>query len=292
MQLSDNITFSLGLNAATTLRALEAFQPPNRRIYDARFDYSILPLFWRGFMLPGIRHLLVYLLQRSAMGTPGMLLCRTRFIDEALILALQSGCQQVVCLGAGYDTRAYRIPGIEATRFFELDLPIPQQLKRDHFQKVLGGLPKHVTFVPIDFNQQSISIELPAAGFNSDHKTFFIWEGVTQYITAEAVEDTLNFVSGSAPGSQVAFTYIERGIVDGLARSADDQRIMSRVERRGMPWIFGLESSELDAWLGRRGLKLSDQADASEYRKRYVSPVGRQMQIYAGEKMALAEAAS
>jgi methyltransferase (TIGR00027 family) len=292
VQLSEKFTFSSGLNAATTLRALEAFQPPDMRIYDASFDYSILPLFWRGLMLPGIRHVLVYLLQRSAMGTSGMLLCRTRFIDEALILALQAHCQQVVCMGAGYDTRAYRISGIETARVFELDLPISQQLKRNHFQKVLGSLPKHVTFVPIDFNRQSISLELPAAGFDSDHKAFFIWEGVTQYITAEAVDDTLKFVSGSAPGSQVAFTYIERGIVDGSARSADDQRIMSRVERRGMPWIFGLESSELDAWLARRGLKLSDQADASEYCKRYVSPIGRQMQIYAGEKMALAEIAN
>jgi methyltransferase (TIGR00027 family) len=289
MEKTSKLIFKFGLNLATAIRASEAFQPEEKRIYDARFDSSILPVFWRGLMLPGIRHVIIFLLQKFAMGTPGMLFCRTRFIDDALILALETDCQQVVCLGAGYDTRAYRIPGIETTRFFELDLPTPQNLKREHLQHVLGSIPAYVTFVPIDFDQQIISDEMAAAGFNPDLRTFFIWEGVTQYITAEAVDSTLMFISHSTPGSQIAFTYIHRGIVDGSARSKVDQRIMSRVGRRGMPWIFGLDPNEIGDWLEIRGFNRIDQADASEYRRRYLSPVGRQMNIYGGERMALAE---
>lgn len=286
---TDRVIFSLGLALATAIRATEAFRPENERIYDAQFDYSILPIFWRGLLLPGIRQLLILLLEKFAMGTPGMLFCRTRFIDDALVDSLERGCEQVVCLGAGYDTRAYRIPGIERTHFYELDLPVPQSLKREHMGKVLGDLPTNIIFVPIDFDQQSIEDELTAAGYQTGVQTFFIWEGVTQYITAEAVDATLRFASRSAPGSLVAFTYIHNGIIEGSTRSQIDERIMERIERRGMPWIFGLDPHELDEWLAKRGFRLVDQANAAEYRARYITPVGRQMNIYEGERMALAE---
>jgi O-methyltransferase involved in polyketide biosynthesis len=71
-----------------------------------------------------------------------------------------------------------------------------------------------------------------------------------------------------------------------------DQRIISRVARRGMPWIFGLAPIEIELWLARRGFKLVDQADAAEYRRRYVTPVGRELNIYEGERMALGEVES
>lgn len=292
MKKPNRIVFGLGLHLATVLRATEAFRPKHEQIYDAGFDYRMLPFLWRGLMLPGIRHAISALLARVSMGTPGMLLCRTRFIDDALVASLATGAKQVVSLGAGFDTRAYRIPGVEQTRFFELDLPTPQSLKREHIQKVLGSIPAYVTFVPINFNRQSIKDEMAAAGFQSGIQTFFIWEGVTQYITTEAVEATLKFATSAAPGSQIAFTYIHQGIIDGSARSAIDQTIISRVSRRGMPWVFGLDPAGVEAWLIERGFNLVDHADASQYRARYLAPVGRQMTVYEGERIALAEVVS
>jgi methyltransferase (TIGR00027 family) len=281
--------FGIGLALATAVRAIEVYRPERERIYDARFDYALLPAFWRWLMLPGVRHGLSALLERTGMGTPGMLWCRTRFIDDALANALEAGVQQVVCLGAGFDTRAYRLPGVERTRFFELDLPEPQSLKREHLQKRIGSLPAHVTFVPIDFNRQSMTDELAAAGYHPGVRTFFIWEGVTQYITAEAVDATLEFATSAAPGSEIAFTYIDRGIIDGSNWSKIDQRIMSRVQRRGMPWVFGLDPTEVEEWFEGRGFRLVDHAGATDYRARYLAPVGRQATIYEGERMVLAE---
>jgi methyltransferase (TIGR00027 family) len=289
MSIPNDFVFRLGFYSATAIRATEAFYSEEDRIYDARFDYKVLPPFWRGLLIPGVRHVIVALLAKGGMGTHGMLLCRTRFIDDALAAALKKGIRQFVCLGAGFDTRAFRIPGIEATHFFELDLPTAQQIKQKRLAKVLGTVPPHVTFIPIDLNRQNTKEEMQKFGFQMGERTFFIWEGVTQYITAEAVEDTLRFVADTAPGSQIAFTYIRRAILDGTARSAIDQRIMSRVEKRGMPWIFGLDPSEVETFLGQWGLKILDHADANEYRTRYVTPVGRQMDIYAGERMVLAE---
>ena len=290
MKRPRRIAFEFGFAVGTAVRAIEVFRPKGERIYDARFDYELLPAYLRWPMLPGIRHVLSAVLDRAEMGTAGMLWCRTRFIDDALVDALQARVEQVVCLGAGFDTRAYRIPGVEGRPFFELDLPEAQGLKREYLQRRLGALPAHVTFVPIDFDRQSISEELEAAGYRPGARTFFIWEGVTQYITAEAVEGTLRFASKAAPGSRMAFTYVDRAIVDGSKRSKVDQQIMSRVARRGMPWVFGLDPDEIAGWLERWGFKLLDHAGAAEYRARYLRPKDREATIYEGERMVLAEA--
>jgi methyltransferase (TIGR00027 family) len=217
-----------------------------------------------------------------------MLLCRSRFIDDALAVALQHGAEQVVSFGAGFDTRAFRIPGIEVTQYYELDLPEPQRYKQRRLEKYFGAVPGHVTFIPIDFDRQDIAGEMAGAGFRQGIRSFFIWEGVTQYITASAVDATLAVVRRSAPGSRIAFTYIHAGIIDGSSRSEMDQRIMARVARRGMPWVFGLDPEKIGDWLEDRGFRLVDRADAAAYRARYVTPVDRELAIYEGERMALA----
>ena len=288
MSGTSKFSFNLGLNLSTALRATEAFQPEGQQIFDAEFDYSLLPTLYRGLLVPGFRKLVLVLLEKSGMGTPGMLFCRTRFIDDALTDWLRTGKQQVVCMGAGNDTRGYRIPGIEHTHYYEVDLPIPQMLKREHMKKVLGEIPANVSYVAVDFEDQDLDLELKKAGFRSDVQTFFIWEGVTQYISEEAVTAVMGLAAQAPTGSQLAFTYIKVGIIDGTSRSEVDQRIMNRVAKRGMPWLFGLEQEQLDVWLGKQGFYLIDQAGADEYRQRYLTPVGRELSIYRGERIALA----
>lgn len=289
MSQTSKFSFELGLNLSTALRATEAVQARDQRIYNAEFDYTMLPKTWRILLLPGIRHLILGLLEMSGMGTPGMLFCRTRFIDDALFDWLEGGKQQVVCLGAGNDSRAYRIPNIEQTQFFEVDLPVPQMLKREHMHRVLGVNPVHVIYTPLDFDTQELGAELSRAGFRSGIPTFFIMEGVTQYITEEAVENIFRFAAQAPTGSRIAFTYIKREIIEGSVRSRVDQRIMKRVARRGMPWFFGINGEILEGWLNQRGFKLIDQAGAEDYRERYLDPVGRRLNIYAGERIVLAE---
>jgi O-methyltransferase involved in polyketide biosynthesis len=113
---------------------------------------------------------------------------------------------------------------------------------------------------------------------------------VTQYITAEAVDATFRYVSrAAAAGSQIVFTYIHRGIINGSARSETDEIFVSATQRGGVPWIFGLDPAELAEYLAARGLALVDHAGTSEYRARYLEPLGRQMSVYTGERMALAQ---
>jgi methyltransferase (TIGR00027 family) len=289
MSQTSKFTFELGLNLSTALRATEAVQGMDQRIFDADFDYRMLPKTWRLLLLPGPRHLILGLLESSGMGTPGMLFCRTRFIDDALADWLDGGEQQVVCLGAGNDSRAYRIPGIAHAQYFEVDLPAPQALKREHMQKMLGTIPPQVTHTALDLNTQDLAAELVKHGFRLEIPTFFIMEGVTQYISGQAVDKVFRFAAQASKSSRFAFTFIKREIIDGSARSSIDQRIMKRVARRGMPWVFGIDEQKIEEWLNQRGFKLVDQAGAADYREMYLDPVGRQLNIYTGESIVLAE---
>ena len=167
-------------------------------------------------------------------GTLGAILCRTRYLDDVVRRLLAQGLEQLVILGAGFDTRAYRIAALDRIQVLELDLPGSVRLKRIRLEKVLGAVPGHVTLVGIDFDWQALGAVLQDAGFQGGSKTLFLWEGVTQYLTAEAVKGTLEFVS--AVGGAVAFTYVPQGIIDGSARPDWFESLLSFARRAGSPF--------------------------------------------------------
>jgi len=239
--------------------------------------------------LPGLGAWLLAKRDRRLPGIMGNLLCRTRYIDDATEDAIRDGADQVVILGAGFDSRPYRIPGMAQCRVFEVDHPTTQAWKRKRLSQILGALPPHVTFVPVDFNRQTLDAELDRAGLRPAASTFFIWEGVTQYITANAVDATFRFVSeAAAPGSRIVFTYIRRGVIDGTIRMDGREEILSETQRRGEPWEFGIVSEELASYLATRRLTLVEDAGAAEYRCRYLEPSGRKMTLFEGERTVLA----
>lgn len=284
---------ALSALAAASLRATEGCRPPEARLFDDPITLCCLPPLWRGMTkmlcLPGIGPVLFALRERVTPGVVGNLLCRTRYIDDALCTVLEAGIDQVVILGAGFDTRPYRLGGVERVRVFEVDHPAAQGLKRKRLERALGGPPPHVTFVPVDFDRQRLDEALAVVGFRPDLRTFFIWEGVTQYITGRAVDATLRTISRLAGvGSRIAFTYVWRGIIDGSARSKVEERIVAFAERMGSPWIFGLEPVGVPAYLVERGFALIEDAGAEVYRERYLEPLGRRVRTWEGERMVLA----
>jgi methyltransferase (TIGR00027 family) len=90
------------------------------------------------------------LYDRIAKGVVGFIIARERYIDDYLITCLQQGFNQIVILGAGFDTRAYRINGIDKTKVFEVEHPATQMVKLEKLQKIIAPLPDRVTFVPVD----------------------------------------------------------------------------------------------------------------------------------------------
>lgn len=128
-----------------------------------------------------------------------------------------------------------------------------------------------------------------AAGFEYGRRAFFIWEGVTQYITAQAVDSSFGFISSTAdPGSQIVFTYDHLGIIEGTARSKTDEQSFSLAQQGGVPWMIGLDPSEIQAYLAERGFEFIEEVWTPGYKDRYLKPIGRQMAIFAGERAALA----
>ncbi len=198
---------------------------------------------------------------------------RTRFIDETLVAAVRSGCRQVVILGAGFDSRAYRFrsawPGL---RFFEVDLPATGAVKIAKVKQIFGAIPPGVSHVAIDFNKQSLAQVLGAVGYRRDVKTFFIWEGVTYYLSAQGVDSTLRFIAqGSAPGSRLVFDYMLHSLVaGGYKKDPRTRELFRRVAARGEPYRFGIKESQIKAYLRQRGLRLLEHLGRDEMLKRFL----------------------
>jgi methyltransferase (TIGR00027 family) len=179
-----------------------------------------------------------------------------------------------VILGAGFDCRAYRMPLLVRTRVFEVDQASTLAAKRRRLGQVLPGLPPYVRFVEVDFNRQHPEDALEAAGYRGDLRTCFIWEGVTNYLTAVAVDGTLRWIGSAVAGSRVLFTYVQRS---ALAGTAGGKRLGGLLQRVGEPWTFGFDPVELPAYLAERGLRLIEDIGSREYRARYMRPDGLHM---------------
>jgi methyltransferase (TIGR00027 family) len=209
-------------------------------------------------------------------GSRGTVAVRTRYIDDVLVDALRRGVEQIVILGAGFDSRAYRIGGIERTRVFEVDHPITQAEKKNVVARRLGALPPHVTYVPIDFSTHTLDMMMPGSGFRAAARTFFICEGVTHYLSAPAVDAVFGYVARSgAAGSRMVFTYIHRAILDGPMIFAGADATLATVRRAGEPYTFGFDPAELPQYLASRDLTLTEDVGANTYRERYLNPLGR-----------------
>jgi methyltransferase (TIGR00027 family) len=257
-------------------RAIESRRPPATRLFDDPFAPRFLGWRFRTALhlarLPVIGAAMPWSLVDGHWSGPRRTVAvRTKYIDDCLVDALRHGAKQVVILGAGFDCRAYRIPAITQSRVFEVDHPATQVTKK----RRLRTLPSQVTYVPIDFTAGTLDAVMRAAGYRLDVTTFFICEGVTHYLPAETIDAVFRYVGQSAPGSELVFTYIHRGMLDGSAQFAGADNTLATVRRAGEPYTFGFEPADLPSYLAARNLALVEDVGADTYRERYLTPRGR-----------------
>lgn len=271
-------------------RALETYQPIERRLVDDPFAMRFLPPAYRFLVhflrTPILGPALLSKRERQIPGVAGNLLCRTSFIDEALLEGQRAGIKQVVILGAGLDSRAYRLRE-DAVRFFEVDHPATQAWKRSRAMKCCPV--EQVSFVPLNFETQELSEAMSSSGFRTGTASIFIWEGVTQYIHAEAVDQTFAYLADAgAAGSLLVFTYVHKGVLDGSLQLPGAKGFLAELESQGEPWVFGIDPAELSGFLAERGFTLVEDVGADEYRARFLQPLGRTMNLFEGERVAVA----
>ena len=273
-------------------RALESSRrPPHTRLFDDPFAYFFLRPTLKGVVqlshAPLLGAAVPKLIDLRWPGARSSGIARTRLIDDYVFASLRENLDQVIILGAGFDCRAYRIAGIEKTRVFEVDHPVTLSKKKEGVRHIFGALPKHVVYVDVDFNTQSLGQAMLDSGFNANERSFFIWEGVTNYLTEQAVGSTLSYIGG-VRGSRIVFTYVHRGVLDDSATFVGTRHIRKTLQRVGETWTFGFYPEQLQVYLSERGLDLIEDVGASEYRERYLGAYGRRMTGYEFYRVAFA----
>ena len=174
---------------------------------------------------------------------------RTRFSEDALAFALEKGVRQIVVLGAGLDTIAYRGTFPNPSHVFEVDHPATQAWKRQCLEDAAIPIPDSLTFVPVDFEHQTLAQGLAAAGFDPKQETFFSWLGVVPYLKEETVWSTLNFIASLPNRTHVVFDYSDRPETLPTEWRADHEKNAARVADLGEAWVTFFTPAELHAKL-------------------------------------------
>jgi len=279
---------------AAFLRAAENLLPEDKRLFKDPYSEKILPPLYKFFVIlmhpPKIWNFLIKWIEKSSPGVIGGIICRTRYIDDVLNSAIKEGVGTVVNLGAGMDTRAFRIPGIENIQYFELDSPELQKVKRSYIDKKIGELPSNVSLVPIDFNSQDLGEELKKAGYALSSKTLFIWEGVTQYISKEAVDNTLKYVAQASTGSSIVYTYVLESFINGShIPDGLNSLYKTMLNKKNPLWFCGFDPCEMHEYLSKYSLSLIEDVGHEEFLERYIKPKGRDLTLMEIERIVLAE---
>ncbi|MBN1437958.1 MAG: SAM-dependent methyltransferase [Anaerolineales bacterium] len=209
-------------------------------------------------------------------------LARTKELDAAFLAALEARFDQIVLLGAGFDTRALRFAGRNrGTRIFELDVAPTLDPKVEILRRKRIPLPDELTFVRINFDKQELAAALAQAGFRRGRKDLFLMEGITMYLTASAVDRNFAFIrQHAAPGSRVVFDYIYASVLRRENRRYGEREIFETVSRAGEGWTFGLEDGEAESFLEQRGFRLIAHHTPAELQRKHLTakngtPLGR-----------------
>lgn len=253
------------------LRALEQHQAPARRILDDPYAKEFLfspSLRWLAGAAWRVRAV-AYFLKFWAPGGQELLTIRARLVDELAVAQVAQGVQQIVLLGAGFDTLAWRQDkALQQATIFEVDHPATQHAKHQAAERI--GLPDNLRFVAVDFEREDFTEKLRAAGFAATQPAFFSWVGVSYYLTEGAVADTLQRIAASCPrGTKVVWDYMLAEVVAGTTPNREARDKARRAARLGEPWLFGLQPEQLEAYLARFSLRLLHDYEPEELRARY-----------------------
>ena len=264
-------------------RLIESLAKPDRRIiYDPYAKNFVLGA--NIIKLMGHR-LSVWLGNKIIPGMHEHLISRTRYIDDLIEESTFANIEQYVILGAGYDSRAHRLKLPSKLKIFEVDQSEVQELKR---LRLPDNMPNResITYVNIDFNHQSLKEQLINVGFDQNKSTIFTLEGVSQYISREALDATLKEVADLNPNSnsKIFISYVNKLLKEdskacfGKGYSKPEKAvsfITNSAAKMGEPWISFYSAEEIESILSQNNFTLIENKTLADLNSKYFTPVDR-----------------
>ncbi|MFT3825029.1 MAG: SAM-dependent methyltransferase [Chitinophagaceae bacterium] len=255
-------------------RALETKHPADKRLFSDPYAIHFLEGSYRFAamvsVLPFARKLVHNIGHKRIPGAFSSGIARTKYIDDLLQHTIEQGVQQVMILGAGFDTRGLRLQALQSIPVIEIDHPNTSRRKTSILKKQLKQLPANIVYCEIDFNKQSLDQLAATYNFNFSIPTTIIWEGVTNYLTAEAINKTFAFISRFAKGSYAIFTYVHLDVLKNPASFYGAEKLLQDLASIEESWTFGFDPAELADYLKDFHLTLLSDSGANEYRNMYM----------------------
>ena len=264
-------------------RLIESLAKPSKRIiYDPYAENFVLGA---GIIKLMGHNFSVWLSKKFVPGFHEHLISRTRFIDDLIKKSISQQVEQYVILGAGYDSRAYNLKLPSGLKIFEVDQPEVQEIKRSKLPDETPNV-ENITYVSVDFNHQSLKNQLLNSGFDKSKSTIYTLEGVSQYITREALNSTLSELALLTPNSNATFfiSYVNRLLREdpkacfGMGYSKPERAakfITNGAAKVGEPWISLYSSKEIEDLLSQNSFTLIENKTLADLNSKYFTPVGR-----------------
>ena len=272
------------------LIAVEQYYPEEERIVEDNLAFRMLPgssrIFVRLLKPRWMREWIIGLSERSQPGIWGGLLCRKRYIDEKLT-ACAGEIETVVNLGAGFDTRCFRLPSLSGKPVWEIDQPENVRAKKGRLRQALGTIPSNVNLFSVDFDHDSLPAALEAKGYSLGRRTFFIMEAVTQYLTEDGMKATLEFLAKAARGSRLALTYVRKDFLAGTSLYGWESGYKRFV--LGNVWHYAMDSRETTGLFAGYGWKVVEDRGYDELAEQYLTSSRRNLHSTPVERMVYAE---
>jgi methyltransferase (TIGR00027 family) len=203
-----------------------------------------------------------------ALAMRSFMVARSRYAEEQLAAAVAAGIAQYVILGAGLDTFAYRNPYAQL-KVFEADHPATQEWKRYLLAQALIEIPSSLTFVPINFEKQTLREGLAQTTFDFAKPAFFSWLGVTPYLTLDAFHATIQVIASMPHGSSVTFEYVlDRSLFSFREKMAFDV-IAERVAAAGEPFQLFFSPDAMEQELRSAGFTRTGELTSADLNDRY-----------------------
>jgi methyltransferase (TIGR00027 family) len=270
---------------AALMRAGEALFDPEVRLYNDPYARDFVQ-HWALRLVLSAPPLARWLFDKADGRLPGIMgeaLLRSRFFDDVLEEELAAGTEQIVILGAGYDSTACRLAGRSTATVYEVDEPSTQAVKRQLVASKHPDALEQLEFVACDFTRDRPSELLGAAGLDPSRRSLVSLLAVTMYVEADALAETLRDIATmSAPGSKLVLDYMHRSVVDGTTTKPGAQRAREMVIKRGEPYVFGLEPAEVAPWLRQFGFEIETQLEAAQVAQRYGTNARREFADFMG----------